>query len=65
MSNQMKKCMKWVKEGFLEEAGVITEAGLEGCPGIPQKESRKGHSRQEGEDRHRPVSEPREMGGND
>lgn len=28
MRNQMKQCVKWVKEGFLEEAGVILELTL-------------------------------------
>lgn len=60
MSNQMKKCRKLVKEGFLEEAGVTLELALkDGCIGIPQKAGREGHSREKGEERqwHRPLSE--------
>lgn len=28
MNNKMNKCMKWVKEGFLEEAGITQELAL-------------------------------------
>lgn len=28
MGNKMSKCTKWVKEGFLEEAGVILKLAV-------------------------------------
>lgn len=62
MRNQMKQCRE-VGQGRLPGGGRSdTGADLEGCLGTPQKESRKGHSGQEGEDRHRPVSERRQVG---
>lgn len=61
---QSNEAMREVGQGRLPGGGRSdTGADLEGCLGIPQKESRKGHSGQEGEDRHRPVSERRQVGG--
>lgn len=41
MSNQMKKCMKWVKEGFLEEAGVILKLALKDAQVFPKRRAGK------------------------
>lgn len=37
----MKKCMKWIKEGFLEEAGVILEAALKDARAFPKRKAGK------------------------
>lgn len=61
MAEESNEAMREVSQGKLPGGGRSdTGAGLAGCLGIPQ--SRKGHSRQEGEDRHRPVGEHRGVG---
>lgn len=37
----MKKCMKWVKVGFLEEAGVTLEAALKDAYAFPKRKAGK------------------------
>lgn len=37
----MKKCMKWVREGFLEEAGMILEAALKEAYAFPKRKAGK------------------------
>lgn len=53
----MNKFMKWVEEGFLEEAGVILKLAWKDAD-LLQKEGR-GRSKEKGEERqrHRPMSE--------
>lgn len=57
MSDKTNKFMKWVEEGFLEEAGVILKPAWKDAD-LLQKEGR-GRSKEKGEERqrHRPMSE--------
>lgn len=41
MSNQINTCRQWVKEGFLEEAGVILELALKDTQAFSKRKAVK------------------------
>lgn len=41
MSNQINTCRQWVKEGFLEEAGIILELALKDTQAFSKRKAVK------------------------